>query len=658
MNRIIEYIIQAKDRTSAALQSALARVKKFGDSVASTMRGAASSMSTDAIEEKFIHTARVLDTVGKALDSLGIEGKDFGEAMDTLEKHLDRVNKNGGDTTALFAHFKASMSELGLSTKQINDGLEMLKRNLVGAGTSGADAGKALRTDMRTAHMLIGALNGNVYSLGRAFTFLLGKIKALKLSVSTLSMITLGVYAVSEMVSKCVEWWKRKKEAMEKIQELRFEDTLKQYSKEQSEVNKEMKRTISAIDMEVERKKLLIRNNAKLIEQQIEMNRLAALQGTTGAERDAINKDFDSQQSQLKAKTAIQLAEVEAAGQADIDAELAKLEVKLAPIEKKIRAQLKELDDEVKRQEEEKRKDLASERVLSRHFIAGGGVIENRGVYSQEEQQDRFEIWQAEDEKYRKLRDRRDKLQEQYNGIIDDLNDFAERREKAQLKAKKFKTEAENTATDAGIDELRALEEAEYEYYAELERLEKDRTRQAEREARERARVQKELYREAAADYKAVLSELNNAEKAATADLRAAERNVEEAWGFYKDSGKMQAHIDEQTKEIAARQKYEKDVKALERGSWSDELSTAKRLNRRGETDKLEEMFAKWRSGSFGLSVEQEATMRVAVAKDEEKQAQKALEEIRDQIVSQAQVVEEIYNSLHGIEQAFEEGGE
>ena len=50
--------------------------------------------------------------------------------------------------------------------------------------------------------------------------------------------------------------------------------------------------------------------------------------------------------------------------------------------------------------------------------------------------------------------------------------------------------------------------------------------------------------------------------------------------------------------------------------------------------------------------------MRVAVAKDEEKQAQKALEEIRDQIVSQAQVVEEIYNSLHGIEQAFEEGGE
>ena len=184
---------------------------------------------------------------------------------------------------------------------------------------------------------------------------------------------------------------------MEKIQELRFEDTLKQYSKEQSEVNKEMKRTIYGIDMEVERKKLLIRNNAKLIEQQIEMNRLAALQGTTGAERDAINKDFDSQQSQLKAKTAIQLAEVEAAGQADIDAELAKLEVKLAPIEKKKRAQSKELDDEVKRQEEEKRKDLASERVLSQYFISGGGVIENRGVYSQEEQQDRFVIWQAED---------------------------------------------------------------------------------------------------------------------------------------------------------------------------------------------------------------------------------------------------------------------
>ena len=120
----------------------------------------------------------------------------------------------------------------------------------------------------------------------------------------------------------------------------------------------------------------------------------------------------------------------------------------------------------------------------------------------------------------------------------------------------------------------------------------------------------------------------------------------------------MQAHIDEQTKEIAARQKYEKDVKALERGSWSDELATAKRLNRRGETDKLEEMFAKWRSGSFGLSVEQEATMRVAVAKDEEKQAQKALEEIRDQMNEATAHFEHISETIDSIEGLLEEGGE
>lgn len=658
MNRIIEYIIQMKDRTTAGLQSALSKVKKFGDTVTSTMAKSSKAIGTSGwADEKFIHTARVLDTVGKALEKMGVEGEQLNDTMDTLEKQLNLVNKNGGDTAQLFEHFKLSMADVGMTTKQINDGLAMLKRNLVGAGESGAQAGKSIRSDLKTTHLIIGAMSGNVYSLGRAFTFLLGKIKALKLSASTLSMITLGVYALSEMVSKCVEWWKRKKEAMEKVQELRFEDTLKKYSKEQSEINREMKRTISSIDMEVERKKLLIKHNAKLIEQQIEMNRLAALQGTKGSERDAINKDFDAQKSQLKAKTAIQLAEVEAAGQADIDAELAKLEVKLAPIEKRMRTQLKELDDEVKRQEEAKRKDLASERVLSRTFIAGGGVIENRGVYSQEEQKDRFETWQAEDEEYRKLRDRRDKLQEQYNGIVDDLNDFADRREKAQLKASQLRTEAEETATDAGIDELRALEEAEHEYYAEMERLERERTKQAEREARERNRVQKELMREAADEYRATLRDLTEQERSATSSLREAEQKVTKAWGWYKDSGEMQKYIDEQTQELAARQKYQKDVKALERGSWGDELATAKRLNRLGETDKLEEMFAKWRKGSMGLSVEQEATMRVAVAKDEEKQAQKTLEEIRDQMNEASAEFERIADAIDNIEGLLEDGG-
>lgn len=658
MNRIVEYIVQMKDRTTAGLQSALARVKKFGETVTSTMAKTGRAMESGWNEEKFIHTSRILDNVGRVLDRIGVSGEEFNDVMDTLERQLDRVNKNGGDTTQLFEHFRLSMQEVGMTAQQINSGIEMMKKNLVSAGTSGAAAGKAIRGDLRTAHMLIGAMNGNVYSLGRAFTFLLGKIKALKLSASTLSMITLGIYAVSEMVSKCVEWWKRKKEAMERIQELRFEDTLKKYSKEQSEVNREMKRTVSHIDMEVERKKILIKHNAKLIEQQIEMNRLAAIQGTKGYERDAINKDFDAQKAQLKAKTAIQLAEVEAAGQTDIDAELAKLEAKLAPIKEKMERQLNDLDKEVKAQEEAKRKDLASERVLSQYFIAGGGVIENRGVYSQEEQKERFETWQAEDEKYRKLRDRRDKLQEQYDGIVDDLKDFADRREKAQMKAESLKNEVEETASGAEIDELKALEEAEHDYYDEMERLEKERTKQAEREARERNRVQKELFKEAADDYRNTLRELNEEERDATHNLKEAEQKVTKAWGWYKDSGEMQKYIDKQTQELAARQKYQKDVKALERGSWSDELATAKRLNRLGETDKLEEMFAKWRSGSMGLSVEQEATMRVAVAKDEEKQAQKTLEEIRDQMNEASVEFERIADAIDNIEELLEEGGE
>ena len=653
MNRIIEYIIQAKDRTSAALQSALNRVKHFGETVTDTMGKVGKAIGTSGWnEEKFINTSRVLDTVAKSLEELGIDGKEFSDTMDTLEKHLDRVNKNGGDTTALFAHFKASMSELGLSTKQINDGLEMLKRNLVGAGTSGAAAGKALRTDMSTAHMMLGALNGNVYSLGRAFTFLLGKIKALKISVSTLSLISVAIVALSEVISKAVTWWEKKKEAMEKVQQLRFEDTLAKYSREQSEVNKEIKRGISYIDSETERKKRLIQHNAKLIEQQIEINRLEALKGTTGAERDQINKDFDAERDLLKAKTTIQTAEVEAIGQANIDAMLAKAQERLKPIKERLEKQLREAAEKVAKEEERGRKLAAVPDITVSSQYLGPSP------WTEEDKKNKFETWQAEDENYRKLRDKRDRLQKEYDGILEDLKDFEERRTKAQDKIESLKFDIEETAADSEIDALKAEEEAAHDYYKEMERLEKERTKEAEREARERARVQKELYREAAQEYKATLRELDDAERTATANLKAAEKNVEEAWGFYKDSGKMQAHIDEQTKEIAARQKYEKDVRALERGSWSDELATAKRLNRRGETDKLEEMFAKWRSGSFGLSVEQEATMRVAVAKDEEKQAQKALEEIRDQMNDASETFDRIADAIDNIEGLLEEGGE
>ena len=653
MNRIIEYIIQVKDRTSAALQSALNRVKHFGETVTDTMGKVGKAIGTSGWnEEKFINTSRVLDTVAKSLEELGIDGKEFGEAMDTLEKHLDRVNKNGGDTTALFAHFKASMSELGLSTKQINDGLEMMKRNLVSAGTSGASAGKALRTDMRTAHMMLGAINGNVYSLGGAFTFLLGKIKMLKISVSTLSLISVAIVALSEVISKAVTWWEKKKEAMEKVQQLRFEDTLAKYSREQSEVNKEIKRGISYIDSETERKKRLIQHNAKLIEQQIEINRLEALKGTTGAERDQINKDFDAERDLLKAKTTIQTAEVEAIGQANIDAMLAKAQERLKPIKERLEKQLREAAEKVAKEEERGRKIAAVPDITVASQYLGPSP------WTEEDKKNKFETWQAEDENYRKLRDKRDRLQKEYDGILEDLKDFEERRTKAQDKIESLKFDIEETAADSEIDALKAEEEAAHDYDKEMERLEKERTKEAEREARERARVQKELYREAAQEYKATLRELDDAERTATADLKAAERNVEEAWGFYKDSGKMQAHIDEQTKEIAARQKYEKDVKALQNGSWSDELATAKRLNRRGETDKLEEMFAKWRSGSFGLSVEQEATMRVAVAKDEEKQAQKALEEIRDQMNDASETFDRIADAIDNIEGLLEEGGE
>ena len=66
MNRIIEYIIQARDRTSAALQSALNRVKHFGDTVTDTMGRTKKAVENSGVEEKFVHTTWMQDERRKA----------------------------------------------------------------------------------------------------------------------------------------------------------------------------------------------------------------------------------------------------------------------------------------------------------------------------------------------------------------------------------------------------------------------------------------------------------------------------------------------------------------------------------------------------------------------------------------------------------------
>ena len=97
------------------------------------------------------------------------------------------------------------------------------------------------------------------------------------------------------------------------------------------------------------------------------------------------------------------------------------------------------------------------------------------------------------------------------------------------------------------------------------------------------------------------LQEFTDLESQASARVAAAQSKVAEAWGWYRDKDKMAAQIKEEKAEAEAQKQFEKDFEKLKfRRDWR----TAK-----------------------DLSVDQEAVRRVALAKEEETAAQKALAE-------------------------------
>ena len=635
MTNVLEYWIRAKDATSEAIQSAIDRVKRLSSQVNASMEKVKKAFQKPSeASERFIKTTAVLDSVGRALDKCGIEGQQFNDVYDTLEKRLNEFNRTGEGSAELFEHFRHSMADVGMSAKQIDNGIAMLKRNMVGMGESGKDVAKTIRTDFRGIHTVTQALTGNVFAAGRAFTWLLGHIKKLNLSANALSGISIGVFALTELVSKAVGWWKEKRQRLEEIQNLKFEDTLKDVADAQKDVNRELRDEERRISDNVEKKKALIEQNRKLMEQEIELARIEALSGKTGAERDEINRDFDAQRAALKAKTDIEKAQAEAEGQNATAEMIAGLEARLAPHKARMEAQMKALDAEVKAKEAEAYKRAQSEKIYysttgMSHML---GTMGEGGGYrdpTQQEVSERYNTWRAEDEEYRNLREKRDRLQDQYNGIVDDMNDFDRKREKAASKGIQLENDIGNIQTDYELDIWRSQEEEMNAYYEDLARYEAEAAREAERNAEKQRRLERQFHNERLREAQDEINETKRQEGEAERRLSAAQSQVKEAWGWYRDKSQMKAQIDEFKAQQAAETQWAKDF------------------------EKLKSRRRDWRDIEFGqLSAEEEAVRQVALAKEEEAAAQEALNELVKQGEQQTEALLAIQQELTGEEEA------
>jgi hypothetical protein len=626
MKNVLEYWIRAKDATGAVLKSALQKAKDFGTGVKKALSGVSKETGLERVKETVIHTEHALDLLGRGLDRVGVEGEEFRDCMDVMERAMDRLNKGSIKTAALFEITRKSLADVGLSAKQVEQGINLLKKSMVeDLAVSGKEASREMRRDFTGVRGVIDALNGNVHGLGRAFTWLLGHIKKLNLSAAMLSGIGIAVYAVTEAVSKCVSWWREKKKKLEEIKALRFENTLKNYEKAQSEVNNRVSDFCDELDLEIERKRKLIDQNERLKAQELERLRIAELSAAkTDQERENINRDYDAAQAQNKAEAA------EARANLDIEAG-GKMKDAIPRLIKPLEESIKGMEPAMKKLEEERDKILANakERISKRttgsgkYQVTQWGSFEYQRQLNAEEQKVALEEFMASDENYKKVNERYEKMKEQYDSSNRSLKEHLRKIQEGTDRIEDGRREAENVRAEHEIDVWRDQEEAMYSYYEEMARLEEESARQEQMNAEKKAKLDRDLHEQRMKAAEDELSWLNSLQSEAANRLTAAQSQVSKAWGFYRDKSKMQEAINDYNAQKKAEEQWAKDFEKL-------------RSKRRD-----------WRDIEFGqLSAEEEAVRQVALAKEEERAAQIALDSINEQTARAADAVEEIHKIL------------
>lgn len=182
---------------------------------------------------------------------------------------------------------------------------------------------------------------------------------------------------------------------------------------------------------------------------------------------------------------------------------------------------------------------------------------------------------------------------------------------KAEEEARKAEEEAAREAERAAQEELRRQEQLARE----KERIERELAAERERLADQQYRKEVKLAQEAA-------QEAARAQSAAQSRLSAANARLAEAWTWYRDPTRMQARIDDYRQQQDAERRFEKDFERL-------------RAKASGRFD--------WRTVEMGkLSAEEEAVRQVALAKEEQQAAQKALDAIEQNTRDLAEKLDEL----------------
>lgn len=210
---------------------------------------------------------------------------------------------------------------------------------------------------------------------------------------------------------------------------------------------------------------------------------------------------------------------------------------------------------------------------------------------------------------------------------------MAEAKAKEEEKIAAKKAEAEKKAAEAA-ERARAKAEAAAE--RERKKAEEEAIRQAEREAeakrillekleQEREAAEERLHQKNLTRLRDELAVAEGKEGDAHGRLLEARNRLSQAWGWYRDPSSMQAYIDEHMAQQAAEVQFEKDFR------------------------KLKDKYRDWASIEMGkLSAHDEAVRQVAFAKEAEAQAKKDLAAIAKNTEDLAAKLDELMSLKDG----------
>ena len=649
--------------------------------------------------------AKDLEGLQKRLDEFTRSGKGANEILEGTKSLLSDIGISDKAVGGVMEPITGLVNADAEQAKRAADELKRLQAEQDKAAASARRLERQTQTSMsrvqRAIYLATNVASGNFYSLARALTLCADKFKVIGLSAGVVSGIGAIGAAVAGVVMLFNKWKKSIEEAKKKLDAVREADFLahlKQMKEVQGELAEEMTKTVSAIDKALERDQQELTLTRERIKAQIELNRQRALEGKSGEEAERISREYDSQLAAIDRQASDhQIALQIEAAQAKTDALYALLE-KYEGVERKFTDVVTSGGRTFTVNEGEALNLLEGESVVS----AKGGTRRVGGLL--ETLQANFDTANGDEARIfnrhlneiveKKLEAHLRRIADLQNAPIPNTAEARAGREAAIEQAKRdmelarrdalqrvpasadFKTElredadyqrakkrvaelkAQLEAAQAARDKVREAIADSEDREDSLQKTQEIEGRKAEIaiEVEERKQERIKAIREAAerqgemrllaAQHASLVAEGNDA----ASRLADAQQQVATAWGWYRDRDSLRAQIAEWEVDAAARKQYEEDYHSLVHGRNAERFSELKDLQQRGHYDKLEEQMGEWRRKKL-ISVDDEATMRVALAKDEEKRAQKALDEINEATRNAAA-------SLAAIESAITEGGD